>query len=172
MEQFNFYNVFQQLINFGNVDVLYKLSQTNKNIKDQLYNRVTLLTLLYVTNLNKYYNIDNIGDFSNLYIMYKTLNDKKDIYNHIKKTFTRYDFKRARGLQIIRLVGNITSYNVFLKYQWEILLIMDNIKKIKTIKYIIDFGRSFGLIDKDNMIPTFSDGMVFDIGGNLCFTSR
>ena len=79
-------NVIQQLINSGNMNELNLLSQVNKPLKEALSNEENIKTLMYITNLNQYYTLDDVSDFDELYFLYVSLNDRKDI---LKQTILR-----------------------------------------------------------------------------------
>jgi len=166
----NTYMLYETLINSGHIEELHKLTLTNKNLLNDLSTKDRLQILLYTSKLNEYYNMEDIGGFEHLYRLYKTLDDKKIIYKYINKTFKHYDFERAQ-YNDVSLIGIFETYDEFMKFQWETLLEINNIKEINFLKYIVEVGGGFGCVDKENMVVMFNDGIVFDADGNLCFTT-
>lgn len=160
-------NVIQQLINSGNMNELNLLSQVNKPLKEALSKEENIKTLMYITNLNQYYTLDDVSDFDELYFLYVSLNDRKDILKYIKQTFTLQDYERAVEVQS-NLIGR--NYEEFMSYQWTCLLEIDDRKRLNFLKYLVDVGGGFGFIDKVTMIQQFNTGIVFDSDGNLCLT--
>ncbi len=159
------------LIEEGKVRDLYKLSRKNNELKTILSAEENLGKLFTVLKLEKYYNIDEIVTFDDLHFQYSSLKDKKKIFKYIKENFTREDFSRAKRLKRTSLIGQIDNYNDFLNHQWKMVLEnIDDRKTLNFVLYIVNVGGGFGLIDKEDMIPFFNQGIVYNINGNLCLT--
>lgn len=47
---------------------------------------------------------------------------------------------------------------------------MDTPQRLNYLLYMVDVSGGFGLIDKECMVSLFSDDIVYDIDGKLCFT--
>jgi hypothetical protein len=161
--------IFQQLINNGNMNDLHLLSRTNKELRERLSLPENLKTLMYITNLTKYYTLDDVYDFDELYFLYVSLNDRKKIYKYIKSTFTLEDFERAQELGRKELVENV-NYEEFFKHQWDTIMAIENRKELNFVKFLCDVGGGFGFIDKQYMLPQFNNGIVYDLNRNLCLT--
>src|SRR5258708_28951717 len=160
VEETSILDVLIPLIHTGDMLALYKLSETNNYYKKELSKEENIKTLLHVTKLNKYYKVDDIGNFNDLYLKYKNLHAKKVIYNYIKESFTKEDFKRATEINNKDLIGKIKTYKEFMKHQWNTLLHeIDERKQIKFLTYITEVGEGFGFIDKEYMLPMFNDGL-------------
>ena len=160
------------LIEQGKLKQLYKLSRKNHELKEILSTQENLFKLFNVSNLKRYYYFDDMCTFDYLYFQYSSLKDKKKVLKYIQQYFTKEDFERAKDLGSTNLIGNLATYNDFLKYQWEMILEdLDNRKRLNYVLYMVDVGGGFGLIDKEYMSALFNEGIVYDINGNLCLTA-
>lgn len=111
-------NIYQIFLAQGDIQTLYSLSLTNKELKTWLSKRENVKILIHTTNIRKYYKDYDISTF----------NDRIKIYNYIKSTFHSYDFERALEKDF-GLVGEYETYIEFMKYQCEYLF-SDEIDKI------------------------------------------
>lgn len=162
--------IVQNLINNGNMLALHELSLVNKTIATLLSTEDNIKLLMHATNLHKYYKIDEISDFDELYFLYDTLNMRKKIYKYIRSTFSEDDFQRAVELGSA-LIGELKTYEAFMTFQREHLLGEDIDRKyLNFLLYIVTVSGGFGFLDKESMLPQFNDGMVFDVKGNMCLT--
>lgn len=165
-------NIYQILLAQGDIQTLYSLSLTNKELKTWLSKRENVKILIHTTNIRKYYKDYDISTFNELYFLHTTINDRIKIYNYIKSTFHSYDFERALEKDF-GLVGEYETYIEFMKYQCEYLF-SDEIDKtmLKYLTIVTNVGGGFGFVDKETMIEQHNSGLVISANGTICLTKN
>ncbi len=151
------------LIEHTDMDILYALSKTNKNLHKSL-NQKDILNRLYQMHLSDYYN-NNFQIFDDLYDQYKILKNKLYIFSQMNFSIVNFKNFQDENEDWIN-----ETYEQFLNRQWKILFNILDINYINTMMYLLKHRHQFNVIDKTESTVYSVDGYIFNDAGEFCIT--